>query len=145
MAAETHLRDPKTYIAARITRAGEVVVGPLEPSEIAFASLALDNTAYNLVTPKAGFDIIILGAVASALRDVGANGTQVDIYQASGLSETTVDESILRFDLIKQGDGRTPNIYARVPEGKWINAKCDDATVSVTLFWFYRRAKDGPR
>jgi len=103
-------------------------------------TLTIDNTAVNLIKPRAGQKAILTGLIVNTNRDIGVNGALIEIFETSTETSGTVDKAILSFDLVKNQTTVTAPILVETNEGKFINAKADDSEVNVTLFSYFAPA-----
>jgi len=132
----TIIKDPLTSDAARVDSRGQLVTAPLEFSDPIFNNLAIDNTVYNYTVPVAGKRFVITGLVANATRSVGVNGTVVELYEASAVDSATVDKEIFTFDMARSTSLTVNPLNLIVSEGVWLNARCDDAEVFLTILGY---------
>ena len=119
-----------------VSASGELVVGPLAYSEPIFQLLDVNDQVYNFFRPKAGEQLIITGIDASALRTVTTQ-TQVDIYEATSDTDGTISKQIRRWEIPKNGEKQAQGIFEEIRPGAFVNAKCDDDDVALTITGFY--------
>ena len=132
------LKDAVTGTAARITDVGEVVCSPYAYSETSVNVMSATGTAYNFITPKSGYDIIITGLFLYADRNVSnTNEATIELYEATAVDEDTVDVAKITLNAIKQQSLQLNPLNLICNSGKWINAKTDDATINMTVFYYY--------
>ena len=127
---------------ALVTRYGQLVVSPIDYSTPVARVLSDVNTAYNFVTPISGKRIVITDILAYANRNVGVNDATVDIYEADSITETTISKSIITTEMLKQTSRDNSSLNLIISEGKWVNAKTDDATIFMTIMYYYIPVKD---
>ena len=123
---------------ARVTDAGQLVTAPAEYNLTASQDMVAADTAYNLIAPITGQQIVVDQVILSAAADVSnvAQAT-IEIYEATSDSTTTVSRSLLvvgmvRFDLIA-----IPGTNLLVNTGRYVNAKTDDESVKITVLYYY--------
>lgn len=123
---------------AKVTHAGELVIVRGNYDQTFQDSMALTNTAYNLVVPKAGKQFIITGIVINADKNVSAtDGAVVEVYEATTSDTTTVTKTILTLNIGKNSTIPLTGILIQTTKGVYLNAKTDDATVNITLLGYY--------
>ena len=137
MATPSVIKDSFSGNAARVTKFGQLVVAPLQYSTPISDTLDVIDTAFNFVSPAQDQSIIITDIIISASRTVGVNGADVVVYQSDAPDSIIVDKEIVELDMVKQSSISLIGLNLIVPEGKYVNAKTDDADVLVTLM-FYR-------
>jgi len=132
------LRDAKTKLAAKVSKLGELVVGPLDYNDTSFQELAADDTGYNFYPPRHGKQFVIKGMWAKADQQTSntVNATVI-IYEASSPTSTVVDRvvwqmAMLRGDLFPMGD-----MNLLINEGKWLNAKTGDDDIHMNIYGHY--------
>jgi len=136
MPIQTWIKDRLTGKFANVSNNNELMVAN-QFSSAEKVTLTVDNTAVNLVKPRAGQKAILTGLIVNTNRDIGVNGALIEIYEASSETAGTVDKAILSFDLIKNQTTITAPILIETNEGKFINAKSDDSNVNVTLLCYF--------
>ena len=122
---------------AKVTEYGQLVTGSLDYSTPVAQTLSSINTAYNFVTPISGKRIVITELLMYANKGIGANDATVEIYEADGVDETTISKSIISTEMLKQTSRDLISLNMIVSEGKWVNAKTDDATIFITIMYYY--------
>ncbi len=120
----------------KVSESGEIVTAPFDYSDPQFRNLDLIDTAYNFFAPRPGQQLVITSINAFANRNVTTQ-TQVDIYEADTDLETTVLKQLRRLDLAKLGDHIESQLLQTVTEGTFVNAKCDDDDVFLTIGGYY--------
>jgi len=135
---EGHDHPKTTITAARVTKAGQLVVSSIAYDETEFIELAEDDTAYNFYKPLAGKQFVITGIRAKADRQVSNTvDATVIFYEASSAATTTVDK-VLHEEALIRGEAVTllpTNIL--VNEGKFINGKTSDDNIFVTIMGYF--------
>ena len=141
MSAPVNIADSKTGITAMVSEFGQLITAPVEYSDPVLVELLTINTAVNIIAPKSGYVIVITGIIASADKNVSnTSPANVDIYTASAPDTITADQDIFRPQLIRAENFPVTGLNIKIPEGKWVNAKTDDAGILVTVM-FYRVKK----
>ncbi len=135
----TVIKDGYTGNTATVTEFGQLVVAPVAYSSVVQAELAVINTAYNLLEPSQGQQIVITDIILTANRLVGANDATVDLYLADAPDALvfTPADAVLSLELEKNGKLALTGLNLITRAGTWINAKTNDNTVFVTIM-FYR-------
>ena len=126
-----------TKNGVKVTDYGQLVTGDIDYSTPVAKTLTAINTAYNFVTPIRGKKIVITAMLLYANKGVGVNDATVDIYQADAIDSLVVDTSIISTEMVKQTSRDLLGLSMIVPEGKWINAKTDDASLFITIMYYY--------
>lgn len=137
MALNTHITNVGEKRHAKVTKRGELVVAPLNFSTPIFQNINVAGSAFNFFKPITGQQFVITTVIADADRNIGANGTTVDIYEATGVTETAISSQILKFDMQKQTSKILTGLNIGTSGGKWINAKADDTNVLMTIAGYY--------
>lgn len=119
--------------AAEVTKQGQLVTAPLEYSDGKFNGMVVINTAYNFHEPRAGKRLVVTGFIISTSRNVGVNGANIILYEASAADTLTVDKTILQIDMPKSVILPVSGTNFLLTEGAFLNGKTDDAEVSVTI------------
>lgn len=123
---------------ARVTHAGELIIVRGNYDSTFNTAMTSINTAYNLVTPKSGFQFIVTGIVINADKNVSAtDGAVVELYEATDATTTTATKTILTLNIGKNSTIPLTGILIQTTKGLFINAKTDDATVNITLLGYY--------
>lgn len=122
---------------AKVSPYGHLVVGASNFSTAYAVTVALDNTGYNFVPPKAGFQFVITGLLLYANKNVGTGDATVVVYEASSPSTTTADKTVLTTEMLKQTSRDITGLNLIVTAGKWVNIKTDDNTVFSSLLGYY--------
>lgn len=124
-------------IPVKTTENGELVTAPLHYSDPYTQDLGEVNTAYNFLPPKVGMQFVITGAVISGNRNIGNDGSNLVVYGADSAESLTVLTDLIDVEVPKSTIHPfvVPNVV--VPEGEFINGKCDDDDVKVTLYGYF--------
>lgn len=121
---------------ARVSPIGQLVTAPFAYDEVANANMSSANTAYNLFKPKSGQQFVIKTILITTKKDVTTDEI-IDIYESSSLTSTTISKSILQVELLKSTDRDLVGLNLLITDGKFVNAKADDATTLVTIMGYY--------
>ena len=122
--------------SVRVTEFGQLTVSPVEYSTPVTDTLDAINTAFNFIGPSSGQQIVITDIILTANKNVGASDATVDIYEANSATATTISNSILQLEMIKQSSLPLIGLNMIVPAGKWVNAKTNDNDVFVTIMYY---------
>jgi hypothetical protein len=122
---------------AKITPSGQLVVGPVEFSESYYQALDTINTPYNFVEPKTGKRFVITGLIVNGDKNVGTNGSLVEIYEAEAADTLVVSKNILSVQIQKNGVLAVNPLNLITNIGVWINGKMDDDDVYITILGYY--------
>jgi hypothetical protein len=125
--------------SVRVSEYGQLTVSPLDYSTVSSNKLEVANTAYSFVSPKAGHKIVITDILLYANKNVGAGDATVTIYTSDvGPSETTVKETILETEMLKQTARDIVGVNFLVEnKGRWVNAKTDDDDIFCQIGYYY--------
>lgn len=139
MSLSTHLTDGTgTKAQAKVTQRGEVVVAPISYSTSYFNEMTAVNTAYNFITPKTGYEIVITSIIVNANKTVSAtDGALIEIFTANGATSIVPIDDILTVQLVKNSRQVLTGLNIKMSSGVWINAVTDDATIFLTVAGFY--------
>lgn len=121
----------------RVTPSGELIVAAFDRSTPTFQNMDVVDTAYNFVTPATGQQFIITTIIVSTNRNVGANGTTIDLYEATAVDSTSIVKSILQFDMAKNKELPMIGLDLKTTSGVWVNGKCDDDDVLMTVAGYF--------
>lgn len=123
---------------AKVSSYGQLIVAPLDFNKSYNATLAVNDTAYNLVTPLTGYFFVITDMAFYANQSVSnvADAT-VQLYEASSSTSTTVVTNVYTTNMVRQDRINFPNTNLAISEGSWLNAKTTDNTVYVTILGYY--------
>lgn len=122
---------------ARVTPNGELVVAPLSPNVSRHHDMVLVNTAYNFAPPQTGKKMRIQNILLYANKGVGANDATVVIYTASSVDGLVVIDTVMTIEIPKHGNRDLIGMNLELPEGVFLNATTDDATVYATMMGYY--------
>lgn len=136
------IKDSKSANSARVTRFGQLVVSPLDFSTPIDRELSSPNVAVNFLTPEQDKLIIITDLIISTDKNVSnVDPANIEIYQADSADSLIANPSIVRPQMIRASNFIMTGLNWFIPEGKWINAKTNDAGVLITIA-FYRIPTD---
>jgi len=121
----------------RVSSKGQMAVGPLTHSTPVNVKAEEPDTAYNLIAPSAGKQIIITDIVLTANKNVGATDATVDLYEADSVTDTVINRSILQLEMIKNSSLVLTGLNILANENKWVNVKTDDDDVFATVMYYY--------
>lgn len=126
-------------VAAEVTTRGQLITAPISYSSSFVATANVDDTAFNLVFPKAERVFVITGAIITGTKSISAvTDATVIVYEASSDTSITVANTLIelalpRSEIIPLTD---LNIITEI-EGSYINIKTSDETVVCTLLGYY--------
>lgn len=139
---EFNLIDSNNSTSATITRYGQQVVSPISYDDINLVEVAVINTAYNVILPKNGSSIIITGVLITTLKDVGVNGTKIELYVSGSAISSVSLKGIITVDMLKQSSRDILPLNLRIRPGYWVNTKADDNTVILSVLYYYQAEPD---
>jgi hypothetical protein len=126
-----------TNVEAKVTARGQLVTSPLEYSTAYNVTADAINTGYNLATPINDKQFVITDILLYANKNVGVNDATVVLYEASSLTSTTVDKTIINVEMVKQTRLDLTGLNLIVTAGKWVNIKTDDDDIFATIMGYY--------
>ena len=121
---------------ACVTSRGEMATNDIEYSVVYFVDADVISTAYNFVPPIAGKRFVIKYITLSGDKDIGTNGSTVEIYEATSPTSTVIEKQLLRIVLPEKTNFTKP-ANTIVSEGVWVNIKHNDDDVFATLEGYY--------
>ena len=129
--------DTHGHIAkVNVTPLGQLVTAPFAYDQVVAMTLDSANTAFNFFKPKSKKKFVVTVILLTADSNVTGSSV-IDVYEASSVGELTIDKSILHIDLLKNDYRDLIGLNLLTTEGKFINAKCDDEDVSITMMGYY--------
>lgn len=121
-----------------VSSLGQLITAPFAYDETVFKELAEVNTAYNFYEPKAGQQFVITGIIFRADKQVSSvSDATVIVYEATSISETTVDKVLLQFAVVQDAAPIITALNILVNKGRWINAKTTDDDIHMTITGYY--------
>jgi len=96
-----------------------------------------DSSAVNFFKPLAQKQVIITGIIVNTDRNVGVNGSAIDIYETSAADSTTIVTDIISIDQVKNVTTPLLPLFLQTAEGSFINGKADDFNVNITVLGYY--------
>jgi hypothetical protein len=137
MSIDVRIGDGNNGVTAKVTSRNQLVTAPLDFSVFYTASVTVDNTAANLVGPKAGKRFVITDLILTGDRGIAANGAVAKVYEAADDSTATVSTLIYEDEIAKQTRAVLTGLNIIVSEGKWVNVVADDTIVRANLAGYY--------
>ena len=127
-----------TSTKAKVTSRGQLVVAPLEFSTSHPVTMDAVDTAFSFAGPVQGQRFVMTGILVDAGRNVSSStaGTVV-VYEATEVDETTVEREILTIEMLKNTNRVITGVNLICSEGRWINIKTTDATITASLLGYY--------
>lgn len=125
---------------AKVTTRNQLVVGSLDFSTPVQQDLDVINTAFNFFEPQGGNVLIITDIVINATKSASVNGSVVEIFEASEVDSITATTNTFKFDIQRQQVIVMTGLNLMGTEGQFLNAKCDSATVLVTIAGYFASA-----
>ena len=121
-----------------INEAGELLVsdGPYDLAK--FNELDLVNVGYNFFGPRGREQFVITGFLMYGDKQVSTStNSTVVIYESSAPDSTTEDKVLVQVEVGQNQSIPFPNIRILCNKGIYLNAKCDDDDVHMTIFGHY--------
>lgn len=129
----------KSY-GAKVTSRGQLVVAPLSFSDAYSELLDTDNSIVNIVPADSGNQFVITAIIASGNKNVGTDGSFVEIFEADSDGGDS-EKELFDFIIARNANLPVTPLNLITNEGKWINARCDDDDVYLTICGYYIEAE----
>ena len=127
----THGRSPT------ITEYGQLVVGPIAYSKSSVVVINATSTGFMAIPPISGHKIVLTSAFVRADKNVSATvESDIEVYESETSTGTVSTSDILNIGLTKQQFINIPMNYIS-SEGTWIMCSASDATVNISIFYYY--------
>lgn len=124
--------------SVKINEEGELLVSDGAFDTPVFHELAEIDTAYNFFKPRAHKVLIITGFLAYGDKQVSSTtNSTVVIYEATQADSITVDRTLFQFEVGQNQSVPFPSIKLLCRGGYYINAKCDDDDIHITILGHY--------
>jgi hypothetical protein len=133
------IEGKENLVTAKVTDNGELVVAALEYSMPYFVKITVANEIYNVVPARTGKKFISTGMFVSTSKSITGEKT-VEVYESLAEDSGVHATDIFSADMIKNERVVIPLRNAATEENKYINANCDDADVSITIWGYYVNA-----
>jgi hypothetical protein len=134
------IHDSVSGTNVKVSPRGELAVSALDFSTFYSASVTVNDTAVNVITPKAQKVFIITAIIVAADRSVAAAGSVLSIYTADDSTTGAVIDVIYSDELSKQTRAVVSPINIIVPEGKFVNIVADDVIIRCNIAGYYTSA-----
>lgn len=135
---EVRLRGGDGLAFANATRQGALIVSPASFDDTKFQEMSSTGVAFNFYVPATHKQFVITGLLAFANKDVNdASDTIIEVYEASSATSTTADKTLIKFGMGKLTVLPMPALNLLVAEGKFVNAKTDDAIIFMTIMGYF--------
>lgn len=123
---------------AKVTKTGELVVGPIAYNDSFFRALAVNDQVYNFLGPRPDKRFVIhsLGGRAGFGVSTTQDATLI-IYEGASSGASTVDKVLYEDLVLRASVIAIAGVNILVNPGVWVNAKIDDAPFSLTLWGYY--------
>ena len=122
----------------KVNEAGELLVsdGPYDLAK--FNELDTVNTAYNFFGPRGREQFVITGFLMYGDKQVSTStNSTVVIYESDAPDSMTEDKILVQVEVGQNQSIPFPNIRILCNKGIYLNAKCDDDDVHMTIFGHY--------
>lgn len=126
-------RGSESY--AKVTRNGEILTRPFYDFNTTYRVVLSTTNMTNILEPVPGNDFIITSIILNAAKSVVDSAVITVSESASSAGTSTRD--ILTLDVVKKTTVPLNSLSLRVPDGKFINAITDDATVNITVLGYF--------
>jgi hypothetical protein len=119
----------------KVNEAGELLIsdGPYDLAK--FKELDIINTAYNFYGPNGRKQFVITGFLIYGDKQVSTStNSTVIIYESDQPDSTTEDRVLVQIEVGQNQSIPFPNIRILCNKGVYLNAKCDDDDIHMTIF-----------
>lgn len=134
-------RGPDEYIGglneASVSSHGELIIREFDYSDFDTQNVNVIDTAFNHFKPKDGFRFVITGLSISGDRNIGVNGSIYSLYTATSATSITAIKEPFTAEVPKSSFIATSLPRVRIAEGVFLNSKCDDNDIRVTVFGYF--------
>lgn len=139
MTIDVKIQDAKTGETCLVTSRGQLVVSPISYSVSYTTSVTVINTAYNLVPARADKKFVITDIILTGDKTISTvTDATVDIYEASGPDETTIDNELIQVDVPRSQSVILIGLNLITENAaKYINVKSTDINVKTVLMGYY--------
>jgi len=132
------IQGPSDSLAARVNKVGELGVSRIGFDLTSFQEMNATGDPFTLYDPRSNQQFVITAIRIKAGRDVSNTvSANVTIFEATQSGAAAVDRVLFQELVGRSEDATLTGINILVNEGKFINAKTTDATVSVNVLGFY--------
>ena len=121
---------------AKISQIGGLVTAPYDYDTVVAKTSAVDDTAVNFYPPLPNKQFVVTSVLLTADSNV-VGSSVIDVYEATSLSDTVIEKSILHIDLLKNEHRDIIGLNLLITAGKYLNLKADDSDVSATIMGYY--------
>lgn len=122
----------------QVNEAGELIVSD-GPYDLAmFNELDVINTAYNFFGPNGSKQFVITGFLLYGDKQVSSStNSTVVIYESDQSDSTTEQRVLVQVEVGQNQSIPFPSIRILCNKGVYLNAKCDDDDIHMTIFGHY--------
>ena len=122
---------------AHVTKNGELIVANISPNTVQHWDMTNPGSAYNFAPPFTGKKMRLMNILMYANKSVGASDATISIFTATEEASDTPVETILNLELPKYAIRDLIGLNIALPEGLYLNATTNDATVFMTMMGYY--------
>ncbi len=130
------IRGADSYVAAKVSNIGELLVAPFAPNETQHHSMTSINTAYVFAPPKGGQRMRLQNILMYGNKSVGTGDANVIIYTSRDPTALT-GNIVMELELPKYATRDLIGINLELPAGQYLLAKTDDNDVFMTMMGYY--------
>ena len=121
-----------------VNAAGELLISDGPYDLAVFNELAAINTAYNFYGPRGRDQLVITGFLIYGDKQVSSTtNSTVVIYESAAPDSATATRVLVQVEVGQNQSIPFPNIRILCNYGIYINAKCDDDDIHMTIFGHY--------
>jgi len=130
------IKDGNTRRTATVTPQGELITRSAEYSTASKKQI-IDSNAVNFFKPLSGKKFIVSGMIINTDRNVGVNGSLIEVYETTSETSTSITSDIIAIDQAKNVTSPLIPLEIETAEGSFINGKADDFNVNVTVLGYF--------
>jgi len=124
--------------SAQVSNNGEMLVRPFYDFNTSYRVVLSTTNMTNVVEPNTGNNFIITSIILNADKNVTSSAV-VTLSESQSFAGTSTKD-LITLDITKNTTVPLTALSLKIPEGKFINAITDDATVNITLLGYFMPA-----
>ncbi len=136
MAFPVTIRDPASGVGQAVTGNGESVGSAISPNDSQYWEMSSIGTPYVFAPPVAGKRMRLMNVLMYGNKGIGTNDATVDIYTSIDPTATS-GTTVIQFELPKYASRDLIGLNLELPEGVYLLATTNDATVFLTMMGYY--------
>lgn len=128
--------DRQTGAAQRVTNNGEAVSAVISPNQSQQWEMLVTDQPYVFAPPVSGKSMRLMNILMYANKSVGVGDASVSIYTSPD-PESLTGTTVMDFELPKYAIRDLIGLNLALPEGIFLLAITNDATVFMTMMGYY--------